>query len=280
MHRITRHVTTFLAGGFALATFASAARGQAAPTGGPQPAAVTYIGSSGFLIEAGGKRILIDALFGGFPGGYTIPATVLEPLLAGRAPYDRIDVVLATHRHGDHFSAALVRQVLEANPGAVFVGPQDAAVELTGLESRVRSLEVPEGQRRTLEVNGVTVAAMPFSHGTPPAGRPGIVNLAYIVTVGGLKFLHTGDIDPNSIPFSYLQALGVPDERVDVAFVPHFLLAMPAAAPWVANGLRPRIVVASHLQNTGPNAPNAEQIRGNFPGAVVFAAEGERWTVR
>lgn len=274
-----RNAVVSLVAATALAAGASRAASQAVAPSAPQPATVTYVGGSGFLIRAGGKKILVDALFDGFPGGYAVPASVREPLLAGRPPFDGIDLILVTHDHGDHFSAAAVLRALENNPGAVFVGPAAAATALAGAAGRTRALEVPEGERRTLELGGITVAAMPLSHGTPPPGRPGIVNLAYLITVGGIKFLHTGDIDVRVIPLAYLQALGIPDERVDVAFVPHFLLSTPVPLPFVSEGLRPRFVVASHLQYTG-EPPNEGQIRRNFPTAVVFRTEGESWEVR
>jgi len=259
---------------------AGSARGssQAVPPGTPPANSVTYVANSGFLLRAGGKAILIDALFDGFPGAYTLPASVREPLLAGHPPFDGIDLILATHDHGDHFSAAAVRRALESNPRAVFVGPAAAVAALTGLGDRARSLEVAEGQRGTLEVNRIRIDAMRLSHGTPPPGRPDIVNLAYLVTAGGVKFFHTGDIDVNVIPISYLQGLGVPDDHVDVAFVPHFLLGLPFPLPFVTEGIRPRFVVASHLQYTGA-PPNEDQIRRNFPNAVLLRTEGERWVI-
>jgi len=256
---------------------AGLASGQTTAGGTPPPATVTYTGNSGFLIQAGGRKILVDALFDGFPGGYTVPASVREPMLAGRAPYDDVDLILVTHRHGDHFSATMARSALAADPRAVLVGPAEAVSGVADAGARARALDPAEGRRAGVEVNGIRVEAMRLSHGTPPAGQNGIVNLGYLITVGGVKFLHTGDIDVNSIPLSYLQALGLPDERLDVAFVPHFLLSTPVPIPFVENGLRPRYVVASHLQYTPPL--DEGQIRRNYPNAVLLLTEGASWTV-
>ncbi len=263
----------------ALTAAAGRSAGQTMQAVPPAAAAVTYVGSSGFLIEAGGRKILVDALFDGFPPGYCVPDALREPLLDGQPPFDGVDVILATHAHGDHFSAAAVRRALEINPAAVFVGPEATVAALAGLEARTIALAVPDGERRTVTVRGVTITAMPLTHGTPPPGRPGIVNLAYLITAGGTTFLHTGDIDAQAIPLSYLRTLGLPEAHVDVAFVPHFLLATPVPLPFVTEGLHPRTVVASHLQYTG-GAPDTARIRRNFPTAVIFGVEGERWVVR
>jgi L-ascorbate metabolism protein UlaG (beta-lactamase superfamily) len=270
-------VAVFLAAAAAFSAGAADAAGQAAPTAAP-PASVTYVANSGFLIQAGGKKILIDALFDGFPGSYAPPAAVREPLLAGLPPFDGIDLILATHRHGDHFSAAAVRQALASNPRAVFVGPAATVAALADSSGRARALDPAEGRRAETEVNGIRIEAMRLSHGTPPPGRPDIVNLGYLVTVGGLKFFHTGDIDGQIVTPALLTSLGIPGEHVDVAFVPHFFLSGPGPIPFVTDGIRPRYVVASHLQYT--DAPvNDTQIRRNFPNAVILWTEGESWTM-
>jgi hypothetical protein len=127
-------------------------------------------------------------------------------------------------------------------------------------------------------VNGIRIEAMRLSHGTPPPGRPDIVNLGYLVTVGGLKFFHTGDIDWQIVTPELLTSLGIPGEHVDVAFVPHFFLAVPLPLPFVVEGIRSRFLVASHLQYTDEPV-NAERIRRNFPNAVLLRTEGESWTM-
>ena len=280
MHRVSRRLRrSFATAAALLAMDLGSAQAQAAPATIPQAASVTYVGNSGFLLRAGGKKILIDALFEGFPGAYALPASVREPLLAGRPPFDGIDLILATHDHADHFSAAMVRRALASNPGAAFVGTAACVAALGNVGGRASALDVAEGRRRTLEINGVTVTAMRLSHGTPPPGQPDIVNLAYLVSAGGVRFFHTGDIDANIVLPAYLESLGVPDDHVDVAFVPHFLLSVSGPLPLVTQGIRPRVVIPSHLQYT--DVPfDAERIRRNFPNAVLLSTELETWTVR
>lgn len=246
---------------------------------GPVPNSITYIGNAGFLIWTGDKKILVDAVFDGRSPAYTLPVAVKEAVVSGQAPFDNIDLVLVTHSHGDHFSAAPVRRVLENNPRAIFVGTADAVASLTGMADRAIALDVPEGQRQTREVNGIRIDAMAISHGIPPAGRRSIVNLGYLMTVGGLKFLHTGDVDVQVHGADYLTALGLPGERIDVAFVQHFYLSTPAPNAFVTTGIQPRFIIVSHLQYTD-EAPNYPQILRNFPDAVVLRTELDSWPLR
>ncbi len=83
---------------------------------------VVHLGNEGFLIAGGGKKVLIDALHGDGLNGYVaLPAADRERLEAAGAPYDGVDLVLATHRHDDHFSPSSLGRYLEAQPRAVFV---------------------------------------------------------------------------------------------------------------------------------------------------------------
>jgi L-ascorbate metabolism protein UlaG (beta-lactamase superfamily) len=238
------------------------------------PGTVTFVGISGFLIDVGGKKVLIDGLT-----NYT-SAAVEQRLFAGEAPFDGLDLILATHVHGDHFKAAAVVRCLQGQPRAVFVAPPDAAGQVPGFPGRVIPVQAGEGKRTLLEVNGIRIQAMPLSHGTPPPGVPGVVNLGYLVTMGGVTFLHTGDIDPSQLTPELLRALGLPEEPIDFAFVPGFILALPEPPRFVIEGIRPRVFIAAHLPLAGQEPLDSAGILRNFPTAVLFKSELESWTIK
>ncbi len=265
---ILKILSLFLAAAGVLA--ADAPRGPAKPG----PNSVTFVGISGFLIEVDGKKVLIDGL-----SAFTSSA-VEQRLLAGEAPFDGLDVVMATHSHSDHFKAASVVRCLQNHPKAAFIAPADAADQVPGFPGRVFPVQAEEGKRTVLDVNGVRVQAMALSHGTPPPGVPGIVNLGYLVTIGSVTFFHSGDIDPSQLTPELLRRLGLPEEPIDFAFVPHFFLALPVPPPFVKEGLHPRVFIAAHLPSAGQELPDYAAIRRNFPTAVVFKSELDSWTIR
>ena len=272
-------VTVMAAAALGPGLHGQAAAGHSAAVVLPRANSITYVASSGFLIWAGDKKVLVDALFDGFPGAYAPPPVVQQPLLDGKAPFDGIDLVLATHRHADHFTANAVTRCLRSSPRAAFVAPADAARQVTGFAGRVYPVEVAEGQRTHLEVNGIGIDAMPLSHGVPPPGATGIVNLGYLITIGNRRFFHTGDISAEVLTAAYMKPFNLPAEHIDVAFVPHFLLSTQAPLPLVTESIQPRVVFASHLQYTG-EPPNAGRIKRNYPSAVVLSAEMESWPIK
>src|SRR5262245_3476964 len=65
---------------------------------------VRYIANEGVLIAAANKQILIDGLHREYKPAYLFPPPEMQTLLENaRAPYDKIDLVLVSHVHLDHF---------------------------------------------------------------------------------------------------------------------------------------------------------------------------------
>ena len=285
MNRTSRR----LAASSALALVALAAIACGSP---PLPKAnsITYVANSGFLIWAGEKKVLVDALFDKFRGYPGAPTLVRD----GKAPFDDIDLVLATHRDWDHFSASAVSRCLKSNPRAAFVAPADAARQVTGFDGRVYPVEVAEGQRRHLAVNGIGIDAMLLPHAGVLLPHAGVapVNLGYLITIGNRKFFHTGDISAEVATAAYMKPFNLPAEHIDVAFVPHYFLSTQAPLRLVTESIQPRVVFASHVQGrrllglvsgilySNDKPPNAGQIKRNFPSAVVPRTGLESWPIR
>lgn len=236
------------------------------------PVTVTYVGNSGFMITAGDKKILIDGLFGGLEAGdYALPADELDLLLKAQPPFDGIDLILATHDHGDHFSADMVCQYLKASPATEFVSTVAAANAVRAAGCPATSINLQQGQKSGMVVNGLGLEAMFMSHGDLT-----YENLGYLVTTGGRRFFHTGDIDTAYVTADYLRALGLPEKQIDVAFIPHFYLRSANAMPVVV--LQPGYVVPIHYFFTDPPMDTQVVLR-YFPEAVVFSNEMENWTM-
>jgi L-ascorbate metabolism protein UlaG (beta-lactamase superfamily) len=79
---------------------------QPAPTdNAPQ---ITYVANEGFLIQAGGKKVLVDALFEGTKDYLAPSQELLTRMTEGSGPFADVDILLVTHPHDDHFNPKLV----------------------------------------------------------------------------------------------------------------------------------------------------------------------------
>lgn len=232
---------------------------------------VTFIGNSGFLVSAGGKKVLIDAFFDGFEED-VLPEYVLDYLLNAKPPFDNVDLILATHDHADHFSARMVTRYLQNNPSTIFISTSQAAGKLTGFGERIIALDPRSGTPEDTEANGIQVKAIYISHGTPPAGTEETFNNGYIVTMNGITFFHCGDIHDirDVVPYH------LNDLKVDIAFITHFYFLGSSSRDIFNDSIGARYLFPIHYWYTTPEI-NLVSIHSDFPDAVVFHSALESW---
>jgi L-ascorbate metabolism protein UlaG (beta-lactamase superfamily) len=250
---------------------------------------VRYLVNEGFLIEGGGKRVLIDALVGEEIAGYVPLSEVLRgPLERGEGESAGVDVAIATHLHPDHFGAESVVRFLRANPEAWFVSTPQAVARLTavaggeeGLLARVRPVLPKEGEVEHLSLRGVEMDVLNLHHGLR---NPPVENLGVVVRLGEARFLHFGDTEAKMESFvPYLELL----RATDLAVLPFWFLVSDWRAEMVREQIRPRWIVVGHLLT--PTAPAGhfarwrsyenlvQEIKTAFPEARLPGTPGERY---
>jgi L-ascorbate metabolism protein UlaG (beta-lactamase superfamily) len=240
---------------------------------------VTYVGNAGFLIAIGDKKILVDALFYGYPYNYKLPREVQAKMTQGLPPFDGVDLVLATHTHADHFDDSLVRLFLKNNPAAVFASTPQATALLADFGDRVITFAATRSKPESKEILGIQVQAIYLSHGATPAGKTEILNFGYVVRVAGVTVFHSGDVDTSQVGFTEFQALGLAAKKIDLGFIPHFILtADPAEQKIVKQGIAARYMIPMHYHYSVPPM-NPEAITRHYPAAILFTAELQSWAM-
>jgi L-ascorbate metabolism protein UlaG (beta-lactamase superfamily) len=190
------------------------APGAGRPTETPlPPLQITLVDNAGFLINCGGKKILVDGFIRSAPGD------VRTRLEEAAAPFEAIDVILTTHSHSDHFNARMVGQYLERSPDTIFVSTMQAVDDVKKAvpavqDEQLKPFEPKEGERLRASFEGIRLQMLNLPHGVP------VTNLAFVIEVGGWKLLHTGDL----VDVEDVKAYGLTAENIDVAFVPYFYL--------------------------------------------------------
>lgn len=242
------HVTAAAAAG-CLLLLLTGAGARAADDHGGSDVLITYLANEGFLLEAGETRVLVDALFGDGLNGYpVVPAPRRAELEGARGRFSGVDLVLASHFHGDHFDAAAVARHLEANPRAVFLSTRQAVTALRReLGAAAEGLEIvaalpEEGETTLLELPGAAVEVLNLHHGRDR--RPPVENLGLVIRLGGLTVLHVGDTEAGEDdlrPYKKILA------GVDVWMLPSWLLGEPAWQAAQAAAAEGRWLVAMHL---------------------------------
>ncbi|HKW12919.1 MAG TPA: MBL fold metallo-hydrolase [Candidatus Krumholzibacteria bacterium] len=210
---------------------------------------LTYLGCEGVLVRSDAGSILIDGLYGEEAAPFGVPPEpVLEKLRDARPPFDRVDVILATHFHGDHFDPVAVARHLRANPNSHFVSTTQATVQVMEathglLGHRVHGITAAEGVVVRRDVGHVHIQAFGLSHGK--VHYADVQHLGFVVTLGERSIIHLGD---GIINEKSLRAAGVIDRAIDVGVLPFWFLTYPFGRRLVSNGFRPQALFAVHVR--------------------------------
>lgn len=210
---------------------------------------LTYVGCEGVLVRSNAGSVLIDGLYGDEAAPFGVPAEpVLDRLRDARAPFNHVDVILATHFHADHFDAAAVARHLRGNPATHFASTPQATVQVLEathgtLGHRVHSLAANEGVVVSRVIGNIHIDAFGLSHGK--VHYADVQHLGLVVTLGGRSVIHLGDgiIDDKS-----LRAAGILDRTIDVGVLPFWFLTYPFGRRLISNGFRPRAIFAVHVR--------------------------------
>jgi L-ascorbate metabolism protein UlaG (beta-lactamase superfamily)/putative hemolysin len=237
---------------------------------------VTNIGNSnsGFMITTSHKKILIDALFRGIKGVYTLPEDTQNLLGLAQSPFDNVDLILVTHSHRDHFDSSLVRQHLQNDPNAVIASQSRIISQYSTFADQIVNLDPTPGKPVQTEINGIHVEALALSHGPGQSS-----NIGFVITVDGIKLFFSGDIDTSQFSYEEFRAYKLPEEKIDIAFIQHFYLTdIPSDQQFVKQGIGAKYIIPMHFYFTDPPMDPKTVLR-NYPDAIFFNGELSNWVM-
>ena len=234
---------------------------------------ITYVGNAGFLINIGDKKILIDALFKGFEGNYELPEPIQEKLKLGQAPFDEVDLVLVSHLHGDHMNVEMVRQHMKNNPKAIFASTQQVVDAIVDFPERSIAFNPIKGKSEKKDIKGISIETFYLPHG--PDSK--VINIGFLVSVNGITFFQTGDVDFDQFNFDEFRALKLPEKKIDLSFIQHFYLTNDSLnKKFVQEAIGGKHIIPIHYHFTTPTF-DSSVVRQNYPDAIIFKEEMETW---
>ena len=212
---------------------------------------IQYLANEGVLIKSANTQILIDAIFNKeFDYLDVLPDSELTKIENAEAQYKSIDIILATHLHGDHFNAQIVGKHLIANKSTLFFGPYETVSnfkanfeEFQSISPRI-SAETPNlFEAKTITLKNTTIKILRLEHlGTSPWKEA--ENVAYLITIDDKKILHLGD---SIIDIKNLENFGLEKENIDVAILPYWQLGSSEQKEIIKKYINPKQILVAHI---------------------------------
>ena len=177
----------------------------------PHPIQVTLAANAGVLLSHPAGNLLIDGLFQADHVPFSsLPAGTLQALLQGHPPYDRIDYLLFTHAHPDHFSPEVVLAFLEHRRVRGVLLPPSRTPH-TRLRQALADRGIPcltAGSALPGDItlaDGLRIRTLPTRH-LDQKFRD-VPHVALLVTLDGRDLLFTADADYTTETFPDLPPL-------------------------------------------------------------------------
>lgn len=248
-----------------------------------QKVEIQYLANQGVLVTSGNTQILIDAAFQReFEYLDVLPDAELAKIENAESPYDQVDIILATHIHGDHFNADIIGKHLMRNKKAIFLGPKETVASLEedfegfkSISSRVKS-ETPDFQEsKTVRIKGIEIKVLRLDHlGSSPWKEA--ENVAYLITIKGKKIIHFGD---GKIDSKNLEKFDLVNEGIDVAILPFWQLGPAEQKDIITKYINPKQILAAHIPpgNHADAKVNIESL--GYENVVVLTQQFKRMRI-
>ncbi len=233
---------------------------------------IRYIANEGVLIRAGSKQVLIDGLHREYQPAYAFPPTdLLKSLETAAKPYDKINLLLVSHVHLDHFHAESVGLHLKNNPNAVLASSEQIVAEVAKNFADYEKIKpqikpVSHEWKKTVEYNqdGIKIKFLGLRHGSERFKS--IQNFGHLIEIGGKKFLHIGDADMTAENFS---AFDLAKENIDIAFIPYWFLLSENGRKLVKEQFNPKQIIAVHI-SPGDAEEVSAKLKKDIPELITF----------
>lgn len=210
---------------------------------------VTYIANSGFLIESGNKSIIIDALFKQGWDNYLVPTdSIVSDIINQQNTFEKTNLMLVTHHHGDHFDPTMVVDYLLNNEENILIGSPNVTnavlqhPEYKKLGVQIVQLNKFNREKNDTTIQGIRVRSFFLQHDA----RPQIENVGYLINIGENTIFHTGDYNGSEIV--EFEKLHLQNDDIDLAFLNFYgFWNSKEERAFTEKYIRPKHIVLTHI---------------------------------
>ncbi|MCA9751930.1 MAG: MBL fold metallo-hydrolase [Gemmatimonadetes bacterium] len=249
-----------------------AAGGDESPT--RTPIDIMYLANEGFLVTVDGHGVLVDPFLSQPIGEWAVvPEPMVDAMIAAEPPFDRVDLVLVSHMHADHYQMDFAQKFFAARPD-VPIAASPTALDVTfGADRSPRPGIVPiapeDGAPGKLMVGDITVEYFPLPHSGEAWAD--VEHYAFLLEIDGRTIAHLADTDLGS---PALAALDLASRDLDVAIIPFWWVPTRGGRSMIEKFIGADLYVVCHIP-AGKEAQVEKRVSLRLPGAFVPQKAGE-----
>ncbi len=254
---------------------------------------IQYIANDGFLIKTRNKKILIDALFGGFESDWCVvpSAKIIEKMETSADPFDQIDLILISHAHVDHFNKEIVLSHLDRNEAGILICPEQVRLELEKdkryekIRARVKEItpEYDTGSQ-SLDIKGMKIKVWRLTHsayyiedketGKKHNKHENVQNLGFTIEIDHKRIFHGGDWGYEGIG-EKRNPLDL--EKIDVAFlsIGAYLKLFGPDSRETDGSMKPENIILMHIPPNIDIDELTEEEKKSISAATAFQSRME-----
>lgn len=242
---------------------------------------IRYIANMGVFLhstnaQGQSQKVLIDALHQKYRPTYLYPdASLTQQMTQGSPPFDKVNLVLVSHVHADHFGASVCARQLSQNPSTRLVGSSQIrdSLQKNKLYPKIKHQVYVATNAEKITLNQIPLTILPIAH-TWASRHSWVKNMGYIVELHGKKILHVGDANVSEEIF---KQLALHKHKIDIAILPLWFANTIKAQRLVRKYINPEHVIITHIA-VGNEEQAVQQVNRRFPTAIIFKESGEEWT--
>jgi len=148
---------------------------------------VNYIGKTGFLIEHGDQKILIDVSDKNMVEDQGLPQETQDKISEAKAPFDDIDLILATHPQGILLKTGLIKQYMKKNHEVIFASTAQSIQHIDFSLDRCILFTLTKDTSITKVINDISIEAIYF----PQEASIQIPQIGFVLSQDGKTFFQT-----------------------------------------------------------------------------------------
>ena len=210
---------------------------------------IRYIANSGVLIANKEKKVLLDGLHITFVKPYfSVDDATLEQIILSKAPYDKIDLMLFTHHHLEHFDAYTVCETLKKNRFTQLIATPTITKllkESTNFDpviiSQINNFEIPRGKSIIANIKNLPVEIIAMRHDGEKYKN--IENFSYFFELGSTTFFHCGDSAPI---YKNFEECNIFNKKIDILMVPFPFMGLREGRR-IIEEINPKQLIVMHL---------------------------------